>query len=281
MSRQQTLLACYAHPDDEILGPGGTLAHYAANGAHVELVCATRGEAGEIADPALATPETLAQVREAELRCAAEKLGIQNITFLDYRDSGMEGTEDNHHPDAFVNAPASQVVPQLIQVIRRVQPQVILTFEPYGGYGHPDHIAIHHHVHAAFELAADRAYRADLGRPFQPSRLFYPILRLNFFLEMKARMEARGLETEFFNNLLNRQEKGWPDDKYHVVMDVAATVDQKWNGFLCHRTQFGAHNIFRRLPEDEMKSLLRHEYFALAVPEPEPGVQLRDLFDGL
>ncbi len=277
----QKILVCLAHPDDEILGPGGTIARYAQNGTTVELVCATRGEAGEIADPALATPETLAEVREAELRCAAETLGIDQVTFLGYRDSGMAGTEDNQRPDAFINADADEVVAQLVAVMRRVRPQVVITFEPYGGYGHPDHIAIHHHTHAAFEKAGDVEYRLDLGRPFQPQRLFYPLVRFAFFQAMKEKMEAHGLETDFFTNLEERRGKGWPDDKFNIVMDVSATVEQKMAAFACHRTQFGSDNLFRRLPESDMAQLLQTEYFALARPQPANDLRLQGLFDGL
>jgi LmbE family N-acetylglucosaminyl deacetylase len=278
---ERKILLCLAHPDDEILGPGGTIACYAQNGAYVELVCATRGEAGEIADPALATPKTLPQVREQELRCAAKTLGIQKVTFLGYRDSGMAGTDENQRPDAFINAVADEVVAQLVAVIRRVQPQVVITFEPYGGYGHPDHIAIHYHTHAAFEKAGDAAYRVDLGRPFQPQRLFYPLVRFAFFQAMKEKMEQYGLETDFFINLEERRDKGWPDNKFNVVMDVSSTINQKMAAFACHRTQFGAHNLFRLLPESEMAELLRTEYFALARPEGENGRLLSDLFDGI
>jgi LmbE family N-acetylglucosaminyl deacetylase len=278
---EQKILVCLAHPDDEILGPGGTIARYAQNGTYVELVCATRGEAGEIADPALATPETLAGVREAELRCAAETLGIDRVTFLGYRDSGMAGTDENQRPDAFINAEADEVVAQLVAVIRRLQPQVVITFEPYGGYGHPDHIAIHHHTLAAFEKAGDADYRLDLGRPYQPQRLFYPLVRFAFFQAMKEKMEAYGLETDFFINLEERRGKGWPDDKFNVVMDVSATVARKMAAFACHRTQFGSDNLFRRLPESEMAELLQTEYFALARPELSNGRLLSDLFDGI
>jgi LmbE family N-acetylglucosaminyl deacetylase len=280
MTKQKFLL-CLAHPDDEILGPGGTIARHAQDGAYIELVCATRGEAGEIADPALATPQTLPQVREQELRCAAETLGIQKVSFLGYRDSGMAGTDDNQRSDAFINADADEVVAQLVAVMRRVQPQVVITFEPYGGYGHPDHIAIHHHTHTAFEKAGDSTYRLDLGRPFQPQRLFYPLVRFAFFQAMKEKMEAYGLETDFFTNLEERQGKGWPDDKFNVVMDVSTTVDQKMAAFACHRTQFGPDNLFRRLPEAEMAQLLQTEYFALAYPQSANGLQLNGLFDGL
>ena len=278
----QKILVCLAHPDDEILGPGGTIAQYAQKGAYVELVCATRGEAGEIADPALATPETLAQVREQELLCSATTLGIQKVTFLGYRDSGMAGTDENQRPDAFINAKADEVVAQLVAIMRRFQPQVVITFEPFGGYGHPDHIAIHHHTHTAFEKAGDVDYRGDLGRPFQPQRLFYPLVRASFFHEMKAKMEQLGLETSFFTDMeANRAKNGWPDDKYNVVVDVSTTINRKMTAFACHRTQFGMDNIFRRLPETEMAQLLQTEYFALARPESSNGLRLKNLFDGL
>lgn len=277
----QKILLCLAHPDDEILGPGGTIARYAQNGAYVELVCATRGEAGEIADPTLATPETLAEVREQELRCAAGTLGINQVTFLGYRDSGMDGTEENQRPDAFMNADANEVIAQLVAIIRRVQPQVVITFEPFGGYGHPDHIAIHYHTRAAFEKARDSEYRLDLGRPFPPQRLFYPLVRAAFFHEMKQRMAARGLPTDFFDIIEERRGKGWPDDKFNVVVDVSATVEQKMAALACHRTQFGPDHLFRRLPESEMAQLLQTEYFALAYPQSANGLQLNGLFDGL
>ena len=108
---QQTLLALFAHPDDEAFGTGGTLSQYAAAGADVILVCTTRGEVGEIAEGTGATPETLGEVREAELRCAAETVGVRELIFLGYRDSGMAGTPENAHPRAIVNAPAEEVVP--------------------------------------------------------------------------------------------------------------------------------------------------------------------------
>ena len=119
----QSLLAVYAHPDDEAFGSGGTIARYAAEGFCTYLVCATRGEVGEISDPSLATPETLGAVREGELRCAAETMGVAELIFLDYRDSGMVGTSENEDPRAFVNAPAEAVVQQLVSILRRLRPQ--------------------------------------------------------------------------------------------------------------------------------------------------------------
>ncbi len=277
---QYSLLAVFAHPDDEAFGTGGTLACYASQGVQVCLVCATRGEAGEISDPSLATPETLGQVREAELRCAAETVGIDELTFLDYRDSGMAGSPDNQDPRAFINAPAEEVVPKLVRIIRRLRPQVVATFEPNGGYGHPDHIAIHHHTLAAFHAAASPDQYPELGDPWQAERLFYTAIPRSFFLEMRQQLLELGEETGDFERF-EEAGMGWPDEQVHVTVDVSATVDSKWDALECHRTQFGPGNLFRRLPKERVKKLMSKEHFALAWPEPEPGLVLSDLFAGL
>jgi N-acetyl-1-D-myo-inositol-2-amino-2-deoxy-alpha-D-glucopyranoside deacetylase len=274
---QQTLLAIFAHPDDEAFGSGGTLAHYAAQGARVVLVCATRGEVGEIADDSLATHETLGRVRENELRCAAQTLGISELIFLGYRDSGMAGTLQNDDPRAFMNIPADEVVSRLVSIIRRVRPQVVLTFEPNGGYGHPDHMAIHRHTLAAFHAAADAARYPEQGQTWQASHLFYTAIPRSFFLDMRHRLEAMGADTSEFARF-EESGAGWPDDKVNVMLNVADEVEAKWTALNCHRTQFGPDNLFRRLPEDEVKGMMSQEYFALSWPEPEPGLQLNDLF---
>lgn len=281
MLENHKLLGFFAHPDDEILAPGGTVAHYASQGVHVEWVCATQGEAGEIADPSLATPATIGQVRQKEMLCAAETLGIQKVHFLGYRDSGMAGTKDNQHPQAYVNAAEEEVVPRLVTLIRRIRPSVILTFEPYGGYGHPDHITIHQHTHDALTAAAKPDYRPDLGEPWATPRLFYPLLRLAFFDALKERMATRELDLSFFDRLDERREKGWPDEKWHCRIDIRHTFARKWTAFHCHATQFGPDNLFRQLPEAEIAEIFTHEYFALARPEPESNLRLNGLFDGL
>jgi LmbE family N-acetylglucosaminyl deacetylase len=286
MTEQRTLLAIFAHPDDEAFGTGGTLARYAGEGVRVALVCATRGEAGAIADPSLATPETLGQVREAELRCAAEALGISEVLFLGYRDSGMAGTSENEDPRAFVNAPAEEVVPRLVGIIRRLRPQVVVTFEPNGGYGHPDHIAIHRHTVAAFHAAGDPDRYPDQGaalRPgsvqaWRPARLFYTAIPRSFFVQMRERLGALGVDTGEFARFEERGATGWPDEEIHVALDVSATIEVKWAALQCHRTQFGPDNLFRRLPEHMLKEMMTREHFALAWPEPAPGLRLPELF---
>lgn len=279
---ERKILALFAHPDDEILGPGSTLAHYANQGVQIELVCATRGEAGEIADPSLATPATLPQVREAELHCSARALGIQRVHLLGYLDSGMAGTPPNAHPDAFINAPQAEVVPHLVEVIRRFRPQVLLTFEPYGGYGHPDHMAISEHTRAAFDAAADAGYRPDLGAAWQAQRLYYPLVPDFLLAEMMERMRANGLDVSFFENLGLDPAQRWPDDEIHCIVDVAAFASAKWEAFRCHATQFGADNPLRQLSQAEMATIFEKEYFAQARPLPVNGrPPTSDLFFGV
>ena len=280
-TNQPRLLGLYAHPDDEVLGIGGTLAQYSDNGVYIEWVVTTRGEAGEIADHELATPENLGKVREREMRCSAQTLGMADVTFLGYRDSGMDGTADNQRPDAYINADDNEVVAKLVAIIRRVRPHVMLTFEPFGGYGHPDHIAIHKHTHLALPAAADPDYRPDLGAPWQTQRLFYPILRMDSFRALKKRMMAHGLPVDFFDGLEKRRANAWPDDNYQVAINVNGTTATKWAAFNCHRTQFGEDSLFRRLPDSEMAEVFSTEYFALAYPEPEDGLRLGSLFEGL
>jgi N-acetyl-1-D-myo-inositol-2-amino-2-deoxy-alpha-D-glucopyranoside deacetylase len=277
---EHSLMAIYAHPDDEAFGTGGTISRYASEGVKVYLVSATRGEVGEISDPSLATPETLGCVREDELRCAAETMGVTQLVFLDYRDSGMAGTSENQDPRAFVNAQAEEVVRLLVRLIRNLRPEVIVTFEPNGGYGHPDHIAIHKHTVAAFQAAADPTYDPKLGAPWQAKRLFYTAIPHSFFEDMRQQMTDLGLDTQDLVDLDDPNLR-WPDEAINVRLDVSHSVELKWQALQCHRTQFGPGNLFRRLPEERVKKLMSKEYFALAWPEPGSGLQLPDLFAGV
>lgn len=274
-----TLLAIYAHPDDEVLGAGGTLAKAAAQGVRVVIVVATRGEAGEIQRPGTATPETLPLVREQEMRCAAQALGVSELIFLDYRDSGMAGSLDNEHPAALVNADADEVLAKLAPIVRRLRPEVVITFEPYGGYGHPDHKAIHHHTLAALAAAADGEALPVSGAPWRVPRLYYHLLPRSIFREMRHRVAASGGDTSDYDEMLqNLPAEAWPEDEVHVAVDVSHYVEQKWAAWNCHRTQFGPNSRFRRLPDADMKEIFSTEYFAMAHPQPQPGVMLTDLF---
>lgn len=157
MRLQKRLLAVFAHPDDETFGSGSTLARYADEGADVTVVCATQGEVGEIAPGSNATSETLGAVRTAELRSALNALGVQSLILLGYRDSGMAGSENNNNPSAFINVPIGEAVERLVGIIRECHPQVMITMDPSGGYGHPDHILVAELTTRAFEAANDQS----------------------------------------------------------------------------------------------------------------------------
>ena len=168
----RNILVITAHPDDETFGMGGTIAKYVAEGCHVFVVCATRGEAGE-ADPALLSQyESMAALRETELHSAVKVLGVEKVYFLDYRDSGMPGSIDNDHPDAFIQAPLSETAKKIALYIRRLQPQLVLTFDPMGGYGHPDHIHTYQSVVKALEISADESIALEGLEPFYPKGVY-------------------------------------------------------------------------------------------------------------
>ncbi len=273
-----SLFAVFAHPDDEAFGTGATMAHYAAHGTHVTLVCTTNGDVGEIADPALATPDTLWQVRQDELRCAAGLLGVHEVVFLGYRDSGMQGTPENQDPRAFVNAPADEVVERLVRLIRSRQPEVVVTFDPTGGYGHPDHIAAHLHTVAAFHAAGDPARFPAAGPAWQPERLFYTVIPRSFWEQMIAQLRAVGEDVSGWESDLE-EAAGLMVEEITVAHVLPDTVDAKLAALACHATQFGPDNPFRKLPAPVVRELMSQEYFALAWPEGSG--RLADLFEGL
>jgi LmbE family N-acetylglucosaminyl deacetylase len=164
-----------AHPDDESFGMGGTLALYAAQGIQTHLVCATRGEAGDIDPQHMQGFDSAAELREGELRCAAGVLGLSSVHFLGYRDSGMPGSTHNQHPKALINAPTSDVAASISHYIRHLRPQVIVTFDPIGGYKHPDHIKVHEATLQAYHAAANE--KIDDGQPpHQADKLYYNVI---------------------------------------------------------------------------------------------------------
>ena len=150
------LLGVFAHPDDETFGIGGTLALYARRGVETHVVCATRGEVGEAPDD-LKGFATKAEMRTGELECAARILGLTSVRYLGYRDSGMPGSEHNTHAEATAATPLADVARKIAWHIRDIRPQVIVTFDPIGGYRHPDHIAVHQSTLEAFRMAGDPA----------------------------------------------------------------------------------------------------------------------------
>src|SRR5919197_4570411 len=170
-----TLMAIHAHPDDETIQCGGVLARYSAEGVRTVLITCTDGAVGEISDPALASPENLAEVRARELDEAVRILGISRSVRLGYRDSGMAGTADNTHPASLAQADLASVVEQVAHVMREERPQVVITYDERGGYGHPDHVRAHQVAVAAFEAAGDEHRFPTAGPAWAPKKLYYTV----------------------------------------------------------------------------------------------------------
>jgi N-acetyl-1-D-myo-inositol-2-amino-2-deoxy-alpha-D-glucopyranoside deacetylase len=280
---RRSLLFCYAHPDDESFGTGGTMARYAAEGVRVSLVCATRGESGEISDPALATPENLGQVRENELRCACGILGVSDLFFLGYRDSGMAGAESNDDPRSLYRADVNAVAGQVVQIIRQVRPQVVVTFEPGGGYGHPDHIAIHKATVVAFDAAGDAGRYPEQLRdglePWRPQKLYYTALPRRFFRGIAEQLRADGVQPSQVSDR-PLEKMGIPDELVTTFIDVSGYVESKLQAVHCHRTQLSEGNPFRLLSIETMRQVMSTDYFILSQGRSD-GEKEADLFAGV
>ena len=271
------LLAAFAHPDDEGFGAGGTLAMLVARGARVTLVCGTNGDVGEISDPSLATPETLAQVRQQELLSAMEVTGVSDVRFLNYRDSGMAGTGDNQHPNCLHQADAEVVVQTLVDIIREVRPQVVVTHDPFGGYGHPDHQAMCRHTTQAFKLAGagdDAAHEPGQSEGgWGPEYLYHVCFPRSNFQRMWQTMVEMDITPPFASQDIDLV--GTPDEEVTAVLDIGPYVDIKIASLNCHRTQIDPNGPFSQLPQEMMREIMAREYYALAEPtDKEPGTDL-------
>jgi LmbE family N-acetylglucosaminyl deacetylase len=282
-----TLMAVFAHPDDEAFGMGGALARYGTDpDVRVVLVCATLGEAGKISDPTLATPEQLGAVRERELRCSCQALGVEALYLLGYRDSGMAGTPENLDPRALANADLDEAVGKIVDKIRRERPDVVVTFDQTGGYGHPDHVAIHYHTRAAFSAAADPArYPEQIASGLsahQAKKLYYTAIPRRFFVGAAEKLRELGIEVPA--RYLRRLEGpiGLPDAACTTDVYVGDCWEPKQEAVACHATQLHADSVFSMLPIEVMRELQRWECFQLARSlVGEDSAEGHDLFEGL
>ncbi len=236
-----TLLAVLAHPDDETFGMGGTLALYARRGNNVYLVCATRGEVGTVDPEHMRNFKSIAELREAELRCAAEHLGLKEVFFLGYRDSGMPGTPDNQHPDAQVAHSVDEVAAKVVKYIRELKPDAVLTFDPIGGYRHPDHIHIHQATVLAFEKADDPSFHPESGAPFKPRALYFQVFPRQWLRMATRLMPLVGIDPRRFGRNKDVDLKSLVDVDFpvHVRVDTTAVKDVAEAASLCHASQGG------------------------------------------
>jgi LmbE family N-acetylglucosaminyl deacetylase len=275
------LLAILAHPDDESFGPGGTLARYAAEGVDVHVCIVTDGAAGSY-DPALLEGfGSLTERRAEELRRAVSILGATLHT-LQYRDSGMQGTPDNDHPESLLQAPLQEVACQLARIIREVRPQVIITHDPTGGYFHPDHIKVNQAVDLASELAATAGACVDETlAPWKPGRLVWTAMPRTWIRWMIRLMRlARKDPRKFGRNAdVDLTRLGTADDEIHFRVDIRDYLETKLAAGAEHASQGGNDVPWRRVPGWLQRRLFGIESFTLAGPREQR--QSSDLFDGL
>jgi mycothiol conjugate amidase Mca len=282
-----TLMVVHAHPDDEVIGTGGVFARYAEEGIRTVLVTATLGEEGEIVDPELNTPEVkerLAEVRREELARAVEILGIGHLELLGYRDSGMVGTESNSHPECFNMADMDEAAGRLVRLIRRYRPQVLVTYNERGGYGHPDHIACHKATLIAWEDAGDPARYPEAGAPWTPLKLYQTAAPRGRWLRMFEIMRERGVPSPLDREEFDIAQFTVPDEEVTAVVDVRGYMARKDEALRVHRTQIAADGPFLTMPEEVQRELAGVETFTLiasrvALPERD-GVE-EDLFAGV
>ena len=279
----KTLLAVLAHPDDESFGLGGTLALYAKRGYDTYLVCATRGEVGSVDEEHLRGYKDIADMRTAELDCAAANLGLRDVFYLGYRDSGMPGSDDNRHPNAQVNRPVEEVAGRVVKYIRGLKPDVVLTFDPIGGYKHPDHIQIHRATALAFDRADDASFHPEAGAPFQPRALYFQVFP-RWFLKWATRLlPLFGKDPAKFgrNGDINLKELAEVDFPVHARLDIRSVSEVKREAGACHASQGGV-GMRRGLMGFVTTVFGEHEDYMRAYPPVDTGfTRLRDLFDGI
>jgi N-acetyl-1-D-myo-inositol-2-amino-2-deoxy-alpha-D-glucopyranoside deacetylase len=304
------MLFVHAHPDDESIGTGATMAKYAAEGAHVTLVTCTLGELGEIIPPGLAAlaadrDDQLGGYRIGELGAACRALGVGDHRFLGgpgrWRDSGMIGTPGNDDPRAFWQADVDEAARDLAAVIREVRPQVMVTYDDDGFYGHPDHIQAHRVSYRAYQLAADPAVILDSGGcdpapPWQVSK-FYASTTPQSQLDQEIEMLQAGAPGGTVAPGAQRLPSGFrlpasaadlvygvPDEQVTTEIDASCYLDAKLAAMRAHATQISVEGTFFALSNQIAQLASGVEYYALLAGEPGPeGPYGRedDLFAGI
>ncbi|HTS24671.1 MAG TPA: PIG-L family deacetylase [Bryobacteraceae bacterium] len=273
MNRRFKLLAVLAHPDDESLGFGGTFARYAAEGVETYLVTATRGERGRFGSLGKGgDPVEVGRVREAELRAAAAALGIHEVSLLNYPDGAVDQVQ------------ATTAIRAVVSHIRRIQPDVIVTFGPEGAYGHPDHIAISQFTTAATVCAADCGYRIDDGS--QPDSLRpHRVRKLHYLAWRSHKWEAYQAAFRTLTSTVDgvdRQAAPWPDWAVTTEIDTSAYWPTVWKAVCCHQTQVSIYGQLENLTKDQQTALWGSQEFYRAYSSVNGGRKLEtDLFEGL
>jgi len=282
---KKTLLAIMAHPDDESFGIGGTLARYASEGVDVHLICATGGEHGTVEPELLEGHDSVSALREKELRCAAEKLGLAGLTIAGYKDSGMAGTGGNVDPASLAAQPVEAVAAHFAAIIREVRPQVVITHDPIGNYMHPDHIACNRATELAFRLAGDVEAQLEGNHPaWKPSKLYYNTLPKEMFkwfarLAPLFRIDLRNFGRNSDIDVIELLETG--DFPIHARIDYRKYAPIRDAASACHASQLESGPPNSGLFALIFRLFAGYDLYMQAHPEPDPGLREDDLFSSL
>lgn len=291
ISADRRMVFVHAHPDDETINTGASMAYYAAAGAHVTLVTCTLGEEGEILVPDLAhlaadSGDALGPHRAGELVAAMEALGVEDHRILGgpgrYRDSGMIGTPPNDRPDCFWRADLDEAASELVAVLREVRPQVLITYDANGGYGHPDHIQAHRVTHRAAELAAADDFRSDLGAAWDVPKIYQCVIPYSMLQAGIDAMNAAG-DTEFFGGAERAEDLGFgvPDDTVTTVLDANEFAGAKMAAMTAHATQIAVDGPFFALSNHVGRQIWGVECYRLVRGDLGSATPETDLFAGL
>lgn len=279
MSDKRCLMVVHAHPDDEVFSTGGILAKYVEAGDRVVVVYSTSGEAGEMYDPDRDLEEAtqrLGEIRQEEARKACALLGVTDVVFLGYRDSGMRDTEPNRDPRAFMNASLDEAAGRLLEIMRQTRPQVVVTYNQEGGYGHPDHVMTNRVTTAAFERARPE--------PWGPQKLYYTAGSREGYRRYIEGIRGAGLEIPWMKD----REDEFDFDKYGLLdseitahIDISAYISLKKQALAVHRTQIPADFFYLSIPDEVIAQTGSVEYFVRVYPPARPGEHEDDLFAGM
>ena len=301
------LMAVHAHPDDETISMGGTLAHYAATNSaargeatDVIVVTGTRGELGEIVIPERDTPdehERLGETRMGEIAAAMRALGVARWENLGYRDSGMDGTDGNSDPRSFhhhINSSLDDTTEPLVRLIRATQPDVIATYDDFGGYGHPDHIAAAKIARRAWEVASDPTWRPAAGPAWSPKKLYEVRIPDSQRDAVLALLESRGIESWWSEpkDVPPEELEKWrawrammacPDELITTRINIKEQLGAKRRAIQAHATQIKSDGPLLLLSDEDQIALGAREQYRLLAHRLDvaPSLPEEDLFAGL
>ena len=279
------LLAVHAHPDDETITMGGLLALCADRGITTAVICCTDGKVATIFDPEYAANEAeirprLKEIREEELRHACAILGVSEVHFLEYGDSGMADTETNDKAGSFWSAGIDEAVRRVVAHIRRFRPHVVVTYDSNGGYGHPDHIQ----AHRVTLLAVEAAYHAlypDLGPSWRVSKLYYTAFPRSEARRMAEMAREAGMDPPFGDADPDSLEFITPDEWVTTAVDCRDQIGRKREALRAHRSQLTADFAMLSVPEEVLREHFSTEHFQLVVSRVRTSLPETDVFAGL